>query len=206
MTDILVLGVVIIINNAVPRPNTPLRIRLGLHPIICAIFIHAKMPIIPPNEWAEFITPIEKPGKPLLPYLAIRIMAELKKKAIPNPTMKRNQINCEDDETNPDRRAVAEVIIIPTIAEVLGLNVAANMPAGIWNRPTPMKNAADIEPSRETSFPNSKAMNGNMADILNQFMPYTILATIKETDASASELNTFLLLLFVGIFYTAPSS
>jgi hypothetical protein len=164
------------------------------------------MPIIPPSEWAEFITPIEKPGNPLLPYLAIRIMAELKKKAIPNPTMKRNQINCEDDETNPDRRAAAEVIIIPTIAEVLGLNVAANMPAGIWNKPTPMKNAADIEPSRETSFPNSNAMNGNMADILNQFMPYTILATIKETDASASELNIFLLLLFVFIFYTTPNS
>jgi hypothetical protein len=193
-------------NKAVPRPNTPLRIRLGLHPIICAIIIHANIPIIPPIECAEFIIPIEKPGNPLLPYFAIRITAELKKKAIPNPTMNRSQISCDDETTNPQRRAAAEVIIIPTIAEVRGLNLAAKIPAGIWNKPTPMKNAADIEPSRETSLSNSNAMSGNIADILNQFIPYTILATIRENDASASELNVPLFLFFVLIFYTAPSS
>jgi hypothetical protein len=67
-----------------------------------------------------------------------------------------------------------------------------------------MKNAADIEPSRETSLLNSNAIRGNMADMLNQFIPYTILAIIKENDALASELNIFLFFLFVPIFNTAP--
>lgn len=89
------------------------------------------MPIIPPIEWAEFIRPMEKPGNPLLPCLAIRITAELKKKAIPNPTMKRNQISSDDDNTNPQRRAAIEDIVIPTMAEMRGLYLAAKMPAGI---------------------------------------------------------------------------
>jgi hypothetical protein len=122
---------VIIINNAVTRPNTPLSIRLTLQPTTCAIIIHTNMPIIPPIEWAEFIRPIEKPGNPLLPCLAISITAELKKKAIPHPTMKRNQISSEDDNTNPQRRAAVEAIVIPTIAEIRGLNLTAKMPAGI---------------------------------------------------------------------------
>ena len=67
-----------------------------------------------------------------------------------------------------------------------------------------MKNAADIEPSRETSLLNSNAIRGNMADMLNQFIPYTILAIIKENDALASELNILLFFLFVLIFNTAP--
>jgi hypothetical protein len=65
-----------------------------------------------------------------------------------------------------------------------------------------MKNAADIEPSRETSSLNSNAIRGNMADTLNQFIPYTILAIIKENDALASELNILLFFLFVPIFNT----
>jgi hypothetical protein len=68
-----------------------------------------------------------------------------------------------------------------------------------------MKNAADIEPSRETSLLNSTAMSGNMADMLNQFMPYTILAIIKEKDASASELNILLFFLFGLISISAPN-
>jgi hypothetical protein len=59
-----------------------------------------------------------------------------------------------------------------------------------------MKNAADIEPSREISMSKSRAMSGKMADMLNQFMPYTVLAIIKESDASESELNIPLSLLF----------
>ncbi len=124
-------GIVIIISNAVTRPNTPLTIRLALQPTICAIIIHANMPIIPPIEWAEFIMPTEKPGNPRFPCLAIRITAELKKKAIPNPTMKRNQISSDDDNTNPQRRAAVEDIVIPTMAEIRGLYLAAKMPAGI---------------------------------------------------------------------------
>jgi hypothetical protein len=68
-----------------------------------------------------------------------------------------------------------------------------------------MKNAADIEPSRETSLLNSNAISGNMADILNQFIPYTILAIIKENEALASELNILLFFLFVLIFDPAPN-
>jgi hypothetical protein len=45
--------------------------------------------------------------------------------------MKRNQISSEDDNTNPQRRAAVEAIVIPTIAEIRGLNLAAKMPAGI---------------------------------------------------------------------------
>jgi hypothetical protein len=63
-----------------------------------------------------------------------------------------------------------------------------------------MKNAADIEPSRETSLLNSNAMRGNMADRLNQFIPYTILAIIKENDALASELNILLFFLFERLY------
>jgi len=63
-----------------------------------------------------------------------------------------------------------------------------------------MKNAADIEPSRETSLLNSNAMRGNMADRLNQFIPYTILAIIKENDALASELNIILFFLFERLY------
>jgi hypothetical protein len=51
---------------------------------------------------------------------------------------------------------------------------------------------------------NSNAIRGNMADILNQFMPYTILAIIKEKDALASELNIPLSFSFVLIFNTPP--
>ena len=65
-----------------------------------------------------------------------------------------------------------------------------------------MKNAADREPSRETSLLNSNAIRGNLADTLNQFIPYTILAIIKENDALVSELNILLFFLFVPIFYT----
>src|SRR5688572_26194992 len=194
---------VIIINNAVIRPNTPLSTRLSLHPTICAMIIQTNMPIMPPIECAEFIIPMEKPGNPLLPYLAIRITAELKKNAIPNPTMKRSQISCEEENTNPQSRAAVEDIIIPTMAEIRGLYLAAKMPAGICIKPIPMKNAADIEPSRETSLLNSTAMSGNMADTLNQFMPYTILAIIKEKDASASELNILLFFLF-GLISISP--
>src|ERR671910_1629438 len=147
---------------------------------------------------------MEKPGNPFLPYLAIRITAELKKKAIPKPTMKRNQINCDEENTTPQRRTAVEDIVIPAMAEIRGLYLTAKMPAGIWNKPTPMKNAADIEPSRETSLLNSNAIRGNMADMLNQFIPYTILAIIKENDALASELNILLFLSFVPIFNTAP--
>ncbi len=68
-----------------------------------------------------------------------------------------------------------------------------------------MKNAADIEPSRETSLLNSNAISGNMADMLNQFIPYTILAIIKENDAEASALNIRLFFLFVLIFNIAPA-
>ena len=63
--------------------------------------------------------------------LCNRITAELKKKAIPNPTMKRNQISSDDDNTNPQRRAAMEDTIIPTMAEIRGLCLAAKMPAGI---------------------------------------------------------------------------
>jgi hypothetical protein len=68
-----------------------------------------------------------------------------------------------------------------------------------------MKNAADIEPSRETSLLNSNAISGNMADMLNQFIPYTILAIIKENDALASKLNIllpFVLLVHSHILYS----
>lgn len=68
-----------------------------------------------------------------------------------------------------------------------------------------MKNAADIEPRRDTSLLNSNAISGNMADMLNQFIPYTTLATIKENDALASELNILLFFLFVLILNTAPN-
>ena len=71
--------------------------------------------------------------------------------------------------------------------------------------PTPAKNAADIKPSRETSLLNSNAINGNIADILNQFMPYTILAVIREKDALASELNIPLFFSFALIFNIAPN-
>jgi hypothetical protein len=148
---------------------------------------------------------MEKPGNPFLPYLAIRIIAELKKKAIPNPTMKRNKINCDEENTNPQRRTAVEDIVIPAMAEIRGLYLTAKMPAGIWSKPIPMKNAADIEPSRETSLLNSNAISGNMAATLNQFTPYTILAIIKERDAEASALNICLFFLFVLIFNTAPN-
>jgi hypothetical protein len=69
-----------------------------------------------------------------------------------------------------------------------------------------MKNAADMEPSRVISLSNSNAMSGNMADILNQFIPYTILAIIKENDASASELNIPLFLFLFLILYPTPNS
>lgn len=115
--------------------------------------------------------PMEKPGNPLLPCVAISITAELKKKAIPNPTTNRNQISCDASDVNPQRRAAAEHIVIPTMAEVRGLYLAAKMPAGIWNRPMPMKKAAVIEPSRDTPWFSSDAMKGNMAAILNQLMP-----------------------------------
>ncbi|MDQ3848274.1 MAG: hypothetical protein M3261_04875, partial [Thermoproteota archaeon] len=72
------------------------------------------------------------------------------------------------------------------------------------NKPIPMKNEADIEPSKDTSPLNSNAMNGNIEDMLNQFTPYTILATIKESEACASELNNLLFLLFVLTFNTTP--
>jgi hypothetical protein len=127
---------------------------------------------------------MENPGNPLLPYFAIRITAELKKNAIPIPTMKRNQISWEGTDTTPQRREAVEDIIIPIMAEVRGLYLAAKIPAGIWNRPIPMKNAADTEPSRETSsLLNSNATSGNIAATLNQFIPYTILAIIREEDA-----------------------
>jgi hypothetical protein len=145
--------------------------------------------------------PIENPGNPLLPYFAIRITAELKKKAIPIPTINRNQISCEATDITPQRRAAVEDIIIPTIAEVRGLYLAAKIPAGIWNRPIPMKNAADTEPSRETSLLNSNATRGNIAATLNQFIPYTILAIIKEEDAESSEPNALLFFLF---FFCVP--
>jgi hypothetical protein len=85
------------------------------------------------------------------------------------------------------------------------LYLTAKMPAGIWSKPIPMKNAADIEPSRETSLLNSDAISGNMADTLNQFIPYTTLAIIKENDAEASALNIHLFFLFVLIFNIAPA-
>jgi hypothetical protein len=44
-----------------------------------------------------------------------------------------------------------------------------------------------------------------MADMLNQFMPYTILAIIKEKDASASELNILLFFLFGLISISPPN-
>jgi hypothetical protein len=83
--------------------------------------------------------------------------------------------------------------------------LAAKIPAGIWTKPIPMKNAADIEPSRETSLLNSNAISGNMADMLNQFMPYTILAIIRENDTEASELNILFFFLFVLIINSAPN-
>jgi hypothetical protein len=140
--------------------------------------------------------PMENPGNPLLPYFAIRITAELKKNAIPTPTVNRNQISCEASDTAPQRRAAVEDIIIPIMAEVRGLYLAAKIPAGIWNRPIPMKNAADAEPSRETSLLNSNATSGNIAATLNQFIPYTILVIIKEEDAESSEPNVLLFFLF----------
>jgi len=140
--------------------------------------------------------PMENPGNPLLPYFAIRITAELKKNAIPTPTVNRNQISCEASDTAPQRRAAVEDIIIPIMAEVRGWYLAAKIPAGIWNRPIPMKNAADAEPSRETSLLNSNATSGNIAATLNQFIPYTILVIIKEEDAESSEPNVLLFFLF----------
>jgi hypothetical protein len=74
---------------------------------------------------------MEKPGNPPLPCLAISTTAELKKKAIPNPIMNRNQISSDDDNTNPQRRAAVEDIVIPIMAEIRGLYFAAKMPAGI---------------------------------------------------------------------------
>jgi hypothetical protein len=59
-----------------------------------------------------------------------------------------------------------------------------------------MKNAADAEPSRETSLLNSNATSGNIAATLNQFIPYTILVIIKEEDAESSEPNVLLFFLF----------
>ena len=58
------------------------------------------------------------------------------------------------------------------MAEVRGPYLTAKMPAGIWNRPTPIKKAAVIEPSRETSLLNSNAINGNMAGYVKPI--YTI--------------------------------
>src|SRR5688500_20159921 len=110
-------GMVIIINNAVIRPNTLLTTSLTLQPTICAIIIHANMPIIPPMEWAEFIRPTEKPGNPLLPCFAIWITAELKKKASQNPYMKRNQISSDDDKTDTLRGADIEEIENTTITD-----------------------------------------------------------------------------------------
>jgi hypothetical protein len=52
---------------------------------------------------------------------------------------------------------------------------------------------------------NSNAISGNMADMLNQFIPYTILAIIKENDALASEVNILLFFLFDLIYNTAPN-
>jgi hypothetical protein len=50
-------------------------------------------------------------------------------------------------------------------------------------------------------------MSGKMADMLNQFMPYTVLAIIKESDASESELNIPLSLLFNPlILHVLPNS
>jgi hypothetical protein len=74
---------------------------------------------------------MEKPGNPALPCLAISTTAELKKKAIPNPIMNRNQISSDDDKTNPQRRAALEDIVIPIMAEIRGLYLAAKIPAGI---------------------------------------------------------------------------
>ena len=139
---------------------------------------------------------MENPGNPLLPYFAIRITAELKKNAIPIPTIKRNQISCEATVITPQRRAAVEDIVIPTMAVVRGLYLAARIPAGIWNRPIPMKNAADTEPSKETSLLNSNATNGNIAATLNQFIPYTILAIINEETAEPSEPNALLFVFF----------
>jgi len=118
--------------------------------------------------------------------------------------MKRSKISSNGEADNPERRAAAEAIVIPKTADTLGLNLAANIPAGIWNSPIPMKNDAEIEPSKDTSVLNSNTMSGNIEDILNQFIPYTILATIKESEASASELNNLLFLLFLLTFTTTP--
>jgi hypothetical protein len=126
---------------------------------------------------------MENPGEPLLPYRAIRITAELKKKAIPIPTMNRSKVSSNGEDANPERRDAAEATVIPKAADIPGLNLAANIPAGIWNKPIPIKNEAEIEPSKDTSPLNSNNMNGNIEDMLNQFTPYTILATIKESEA-----------------------
>lgn len=67
--------------------------------------------------------------------------------------------------------AAVDDVAIPNMADVRGLYLAAKMPAGIWNNPTPMKKAAVIEPSRETSVLNSNAISGKMAATLNQFTP-----------------------------------
>src|SRR5215213_1087014 len=139
--------------------------------------------------------PIENPGNPLLPYFAIRITAELKKNAIPAPTVNRNQISCEASDTAPQRRAAVEDTIIPIMAEVRVLYLAAKIPAGIWKRPIPMKNAADTEPSREISLLKANATSGNIAATLNQFIPYTNMESIKE-EAESSEPNFLLFFLF----------
>ncbi len=97
--------------------------------------------------------------------------------------MKRSKISSSGEDANPERRAAAEATVIPKIADFPGLNLAANIPDGIWNNPIPMKNEAEIEPSKDTSPLNSITMSGNTEDILNQFTPYTILATIKESEA-----------------------
>jgi hypothetical protein len=146
-------------------------IRLVLHPIVSAIIIHANIPIIPPAEWAAFNTPIESPTLPLPAYLAISVMLEAKKNAIPTPTIKRSKINWAESNAMPKSNAAIEDRAMPRIADVRGLYLTAKMPAGTWNMPTPRKKAVDIEPSKKISCLNWIAISGNIAATLNQFTP-----------------------------------
>jgi hypothetical protein len=58
-------------------------------------------------------------------------MLELKKNAMPAPTIKRSRTSWKGSDASPQNSAAVEDTAIPVMAEVLGPNFRANIPAGI---------------------------------------------------------------------------
>lgn len=112
-------------------PNIPLITRLVLQPITSEMMIHPNIPMIPPNEWAEFKIPTPSPSDPLPKYFEMRITLGPKKNAIPTPTRNLRSTIWYNSELNPERREDTDNNIVPKNIINFASYFADSIPAGI---------------------------------------------------------------------------